>query len=30
MLEALADVVTSVAVNVLSGVITYYVIKKFF
>ena len=30
MVEALADMVVSVAVNVVSGVITYYVIKRFF
>lgn len=30
MVEALADMVVSVVVNVVSGVITYYVIKRFF
>lgn len=28
MVEALADMVVSVVVNVVSGVITYYIIKK--
>ena len=30
MLEVLIDPIVSVVTNVISGVITYYIIKKFF